>query len=97
MDFALTGAMTGWRLHWGLMLAGLGTNLLALGSRAATKLMGLDTGDMRPFNIWWAQAIITYVLCGALAGLIGAICRFRLRRQRSESEEGLQSPAELNR
>jgi hypothetical protein len=81
MDFALTGARTGWRLYGGLMLAGLSTNLLALASRAATKLMGLDAGDMRPFGSWWSQAIITYLLCGALAGLIGAICCFRLHRK----------------
>jgi hypothetical protein len=81
MDFALTEAQTGWRLYGGLMIAGLSTNLLALGSRAATKLMGLDVGDMRPFGNWWSQAIITYLLCGALAGLIGAICCFRLHRK----------------
>ena len=85
MDLALTKVRTGWRLYLGLLLAGIGTNLMALASRSAGKLLGLDLGT-RPFGGWWTQAIMTYTLCGALAGLLGAICFFHFRNQRAKAE-----------
>ncbi len=86
MDLALTKIRTGWSLYFGLVLAGTATNLMAFGSRALSKLMGLNTASMRPFSLWWSQAIVTYTLCGAAAGLIGAFCFFHLRKQWSKSE-----------
>jgi hypothetical protein len=80
MDIALGWARTGWRVYAALLLAGVATNLLALGSRAATKILGLDTGA-RPFDTWWLQALITYPLSGAVAGIIGALFWFRLSGQ----------------
>jgi hypothetical protein len=88
MDLALTKARSGWRLYLGLMLAGIGTNLLALASRSMSKLLGLDLASMRPFGSWWTQAVITYSLCGAAAGLIGAFCFFHLHRRKFDSETG---------
>ena len=85
MDLALTKLRSGWRLYLGLMLAGIGTNLMALASRSASKLLGLDPGT-RVFGEWMNQAILTYSLCGAVAGLLGALCFFHLRNQRSEDE-----------
>jgi len=86
IDLALNTARIGWRLYFGLILAGISTNLLALASRSMSKLLGLDLAGMRPFGGWWGQAIVTYSLCGAVAGLIGALCFFRLRKERSKSE-----------
>jgi hypothetical protein len=86
MDLALTKARKGWRLYLGLMLAGIGTNLLALASRSMSKLLGLDLAGTRPFGTWWMQAAVTYSLCGAAAGLIGALCFFHLYRRKSQSE-----------
>jgi hypothetical protein len=86
MDLAVTKVRAGWSLYFGLILAGIGTNLLAFGSRAMSKLLGLDIASMRPFGLWWSQAVITYTLCGAAAGLIGAFCFFHLRRQKSKSD-----------
>jgi hypothetical protein len=76
MDVALGWARGGWRVYAALLLAGVATNLLALGSRAATKLLGLDVGA-RPFDSWWLQALVTYPLSGALAGILGALFWFR--------------------
>ncbi len=85
MDLALARARNGWRLYLGMILAGTGANLLALTSRGASKLLGLDFGGgMRPFADWWSQAAVTYTLSGAVAGLIGALCCFRLLNGRSK-------------
>jgi hypothetical protein len=86
MDFALTKARSGWRLYSGLILAGICTNLLALGSRSMSKAFGLDFSGTRPIGTWWAEASITYTLSGAAAGLICALCFFHLRSKQSETD-----------
>jgi len=86
MDIILAKARNCWHLYGGLILAGFITNILALASRSAGKLLGLDIAGTRPFGAWWRQAIFTYPLCGAVAGLIAAFCFFSLRRKRIESE-----------
>jgi hypothetical protein len=75
MDVALRNAQAGPRVYAALVLAGVLTNGLALASRAAAKVLGLDVGS-RPFDTWWLQASITYTLSGAVAGLLGALCWF---------------------
>jgi hypothetical protein len=77
MDLALTKVRSGWRLYLGFILAGIGTNIMAL---------GIDLGT-RPFGGWWSQAIVTYTLSGAVAGLIAALCFFHFRNQRSNPTE----------
>jgi hypothetical protein len=84
MDLALARALSGWRLYAGLMVAGMTANVLALTSRGAAKILGLDLAGTRPFGTWWSQAVLTYLLCGAAAGLIGALCFFHLRNRDSE-------------
>ena len=51
MDVAVRHARSGWRVYAALVSAGIATNLLALGSRAAFKVIGLDLGS-RPFDSW---------------------------------------------
>ena len=91
MDLALTKARNGPRLYVGLAMAGIATNLMALGSRSISKLLGLDVASMRPFGTWWSQAVITYSICGAAAGLIGALCFFHLHKQRTRSAQRTKS------
>jgi hypothetical protein len=86
MDLALTKVRSGWRLYLGFVLAGIGTNLMALASRSVGKLLGIDLGT-RPFGGWWSQAIVTYTLSGAVAGLIAALCFFHFRNQRTNSTD----------
>ena len=77
MDVALRHARSGWRVYAALVLAGVATNVLALASRAALKVLGLDlAGGARPFDSWWLQASVTYTLSGVVAGLLGALCWF---------------------
>ena len=84
MDLALRHARRGWRVYAALVVAGVATNVLALASRAATKILGLDPGA-RPFDSWWLEASMTYTLSGIVAGLIGAFCWFQYH-ERSEHE-----------
>ena len=81
MDVALRGARHGWRVYAALVFAGTATNLMALGSRASFKLLGLDAGG-RPFDSWWLQAIGTYTASGIVAGLLGALCWFHFNDRR---------------
>lgn len=79
MDVAMRHARGGWRVYASLVIAGVATNLLALISRAAPKLIGIDIG--RPFDSWWLQASITYTLSGVVAGLFGALCWFHFNER----------------
>jgi hypothetical protein len=76
MDLALHRARGGWRVYAALVVSGVVTNLLALASRAAPKLLGFDLPGARPFDSWWLQASVTYTLSGVVAGLLGACCWF---------------------
>jgi hypothetical protein len=77
MDLALLRVGRGRRLYGALVLAGLGTNLLALGARAVPKILGFDVAGGRAFDSWWAQALATYTVSGIVAGLLGALCWFQ--------------------
>ncbi len=79
MDVALAGAASGWRLYAGLVAAGLATNLVSFLQRAGSKLLDLDKPGTRLFAEWWPQAIVTYTLSGAVAGLLGALLWFQFR------------------
>ena len=87
MDLALRGVNSGgFRVYGALVLSGVITNLLALASRAGSKLLGLDVGG-RPFDGWWLQAMVTYTLAGLIAGLLGAVCWFHVRRRSPDRQQ----------
>ena len=83
MDVAMSRARSGWRVYVALVLSGVAANLLALGSRAAAKLLGLDLAGARPFDSWWLQASVTYTLSGVAAGLLSALCWFHFNDRAS--------------
>ena len=85
MDVAVRHARSGWRVYAALVASGVVTNLLALVSRAAAKLLGLDFGGARPFDSWWLQAAVTYTLSGVAAGLLGALCWFHFNQRTGHS------------
>ena len=88
MDVAVRHARGGWRVYSALVLSGVATNLLALGSRAGFKVLGLDlAAGARPFDSWWLQASVTYTLSGVVAGLLGALCWFHFNDRTSDRPE----------
>jgi hypothetical protein len=87
MDVAVRHARGGWRVYAALVLSGVATNLLALGSRAVFKVLGLDEAGARPFDSWWLQASVTYTLSGVLAGLLGALCWFHFNDRTTRRPE----------
>ncbi|MBN2473091.1 MAG: hypothetical protein JXB62_00685 [Pirellulales bacterium] len=91
LDVALWRAGRGWRLYLGFVLAGLASNLAALATRAGAKFFGFDHAVGKPLAYWLPQAVGTYAICGALAGLISALVWFQFsadRRGNSASETG---------
>jgi hypothetical protein len=83
MDLAVVGAGGGAWLYVALVGAGLATNLIALLQRAGSKLLGFDGPGTRLFAEWWPQAVVSYKLSGAVAGLIGAALMFKFRHRQA--------------
>ncbi len=84
LDVALWKARAGWRLYAGIILAGLSSNLIAMGIKVAEKLLMSGGGGKRSFASWLAQAAWTYPLCGIVAGLVSAAVWFRWQSRESE-------------
>ena len=84
IDVALLRGSRGWWQYGALVLAGVATSALALGSRAMPKILGIDVPDGRPFDDWWTQAMVTYSLSGLMAGVLFALAWFQAAK-RSES------------
>jgi hypothetical protein len=79
LDLAVAGAATGWRLYLGFALAGGVANLLAFSLRAVISALGWDFPGGRHFQWFWSVALVSFLLCGALAGLVSAAACFRAR------------------
>jgi hypothetical protein len=77
LELAMLNARTGWQVYLRLALAGVAANLIAFLMRGGVKFVegGLVTGA--PLAVWFPRAVISYPLCGALAGLISAAAWFR--------------------
>jgi hypothetical protein len=87
IDFALAGARSGRSVYVRLMLAGAGANLVAMLVRGGIKVLAGGRLEGLPLAVWFPKAIITYPLCGAVAGLISAAVWFRFASQAPKSEQ----------
>lgn len=87
IDLALLGAKNGWSVYLRLVLAGLAANTVALAVKAGSKLLATG-GGAAPFATWWPKASVTYLVCGALAGLISAAVWFRFAGPHRHAESG---------
>src|SRR5690606_25269753 len=84
LDVASRWSLRGWHVYLSFALAGLTSNMLAFLVRWATKAAsggggGGGMGGGRALAEWQPQAIVTYAICGLLAGLLGAAVCFRAR------------------
>jgi uncharacterized protein (DUF983 family) len=79
LDMALRHARSGWPLYLVFTIAGVASNLAALVVRVVTKLPPFGLPGGRPFAEWLPDALWTYPLCGAAAGLVSALLWFRSR------------------
>jgi len=77
LDFALLGAVRGWRLYARFALAGAIANLIAFAARFVISIAGLQLAGGRQFQEFWSVALVSFILCGTLAGLINAVICFR--------------------
>lgn len=77
LDLVLWHARKGWRLYLAFAAAGLGSNFVALAIRAGVKFTGMEHITARPMATWILQALVTYTICGILAGLLSAAVWFR--------------------
>jgi hypothetical protein len=81
LDVATAGRPQGWRLYARFAVAGAIANLLAFVVRAGTYALGWDFPGSRNFASFWSGALVSFILCGAIAGLVSAMIWFRLRAE----------------
>jgi hypothetical protein len=78
LDLSLWRAQSGKSVYLRLILAGLAANLAAFLVRGGAKMLPGGGVDGLPLELWWSKAIISYSICGLLAGLISAAVWFRV-------------------
>ena len=86
LDVAMLCSGGGWRIYLRSILAGIAANLIAWGVRFGAAASGWRGGGGGSNN--WQYKLVSYVACGALAGLIGAVVWFRMSRQRVARSSG---------
>jgi hypothetical protein len=79
LDVATAGPARGWRLYARFALASAAANFFAFAMRVSISLIGWDLPGARQFTSFWSAALVSFILCGALAGLVSASIWFRMR------------------
>lgn len=87
LDSALAGARSGRSIYVRLALAGLAANGIAFAVRLGMKLL---LGQ--PLASWLPRAVVTYTLCGLIAGLISAAVWFRATWPEPDAASGTNGP-----
>jgi len=77
LDLALLGARNGRSIYLRLATAGVAANMVAFLIRSGAKMFAAGKPGAMPFELWWPKALVTYPVCGAVAGLICAAVLFR--------------------
>lgn len=83
LDLAVIGATSGRAVYLRFAAAGLAANLVAMIARGSLKLSVHDPF----FATWLPRALVSYPVCGLLAGLISAAVWFRIQA-RSRPQPG---------
>jgi hypothetical protein len=82
LDVALSGRPTGWRLYARFVAAGVVANCAAFATRFAVAVLGYRLQGGRQFLEFWQAALGSFLVCGAVAGLVSAALWFRLSSRR---------------
>lgn len=83
MDLALWSAKPGRWMYVRFALAGFAANLAAFLVKAGTKYFDVAGSGGKPFAAWLPKAMLTYTVCGLLAGVISAAVWFHSSRPNS--------------
>lgn len=75
LDLAVRRARSGRSVYLAFVAGGALANLAAFAVRLGAKVILHD--GTRPLASWWPEAILTYALCGVIAGLVSAAVWFR--------------------
>lgn len=85
LDVAFTYASPGWRIYVLAALAGASANLVAFAVRFGAAAWLGEAGGGRGFLAFWPIALASFVVFGAIAGLISGLAWFRGTSGRLES------------
>jgi hypothetical protein len=78
-DLVSSSTAQGWRLYARFAVAGAVANLAGFAMRWAMATFGWELADSRQFASFWSPALVSFIVCGAMAGLVSAGFWFRLR------------------
>ena len=79
LDAVLVGRPTGWRLYARFSAGGALANLAAFAVRFGIAWLGWEPAHSRGIAPFWSMALVSFLLCGLVAGLVSAAFWFRLR------------------
>ena len=80
LDLALAGRPQGWEIYLRFAVApGIAANLAAFSAKFVAIYFGLHLPGSGRVTHFWSLAMVSFILCGAVAGLISAAIWFRGR------------------
>jgi hypothetical protein len=79
LDFVLAGRPQGWRIYLRFGVAGATANLLAFSAKFVSAYFGWHFPGSGRVTHFWSLSLGSFILCGALAGIISAVIWFRAR------------------
>lgn len=88
LDLALVHARGGWTIYLRCLAAGVGANLVAWSVRFGAAAFGISGGGGGGGKNNLTFRLVSHIICGALAGLIGAAIFFRIQQRKSVSDTG---------
>ncbi len=81
LDWTLRRTNGGWKQYWAFALAGLTSNLIAFAVKASSKAFSNGLLPHKQLAVWFPKAVVTYTICGILAGLISGSVWFYARKK----------------
>src|SRR6185312_4780422 len=79
LDTALAGNPQGWHIYLRFAAAGASANLFAFSSKFIGASIGWHFPGSGRVTSFWSLALLSFIVCGALAGLFSAAAWFRAR------------------